>query len=105
MITRLPLPSSLSQFEEAVHWRSCRCGDGEALVNGFQDKTAVEAPGECAEVARQMFGVDHTMRGQQLFLMFASIVFAQRKAGWRAAALSEPVIHDAAGWRVASLTR
>src|SRR6266478_7983295 len=63
------LPSSLSQFEETIgHRRGRRCGDGEALVDGFQDKTAVEAPGECAEVARQMFGVDHTMRGQETVL-------------------------------------
>src|SRR5207253_5922706 len=63
------LPSSLSQFEEAVgHRRGRRCGDGEALVDGFQDKAAVEAPSECAEVARQMFGVDHTMRGQKAVL-------------------------------------
>src|SRR6202795_760545 len=63
------LPSSLSQFEEAVgHWRGRGCGDGEAFVDGFEDKTAVEAPGECAEVARQMFGVDHTVRGQEAVL-------------------------------------
>src|SRR6266478_3192145 len=63
------LPSSFSQLEEAVgHRRGRRCGDGEALVDGFQDKAAVEAPGECAEVARQMFGVDHTMRGQKAIL-------------------------------------
>jgi hypothetical protein len=31
-------------------------------LDGFQDKTAVEAPGECAEVSRQMLGVDHTVR-------------------------------------------
>ena len=37
-------------------------------MDGFQDKTAVEAPGECAEVARQMFGVDHTVRGQEAVL-------------------------------------
>ena len=30
------LPSSLSQFEEAIgHWRSGRCSDGEPLVDGF----------------------------------------------------------------------
>jgi hypothetical protein len=63
------LPSSLSQFEEAVGHRRCRrCGDGEALVDCFQDKAAVEAPGECSEVARQMFGVDHTVRGQEAVL-------------------------------------
>ena len=63
------LPSSLSQFEEAIgHWRGRRCGDGEALVDCFQDKAAVEAPGECAEVARQMFGVDHAVRGQEAVL-------------------------------------
>src|SRR5260370_23241180 len=37
-------------------------------MDGFQDKAAVEAPGECAEVAWQMFGVDHTMRGQEAVL-------------------------------------
>jgi hypothetical protein len=30
------LPSSLSQFEEAIgHWRGGGCGDSEALVDGF----------------------------------------------------------------------
>jgi hypothetical protein len=43
------LPSSLSQFEEAVgHRRRARCGDSETLVDGFQDVAAVEAPGEWA---------------------------------------------------------
>src|SRR6516162_4536355 len=60
------LPSSLSQFEEAVgHWRSCRCRDGEALVDCFEDKASVETPGEGAEVARQMFGGDHSVGGEQ----------------------------------------
>jgi len=30
-----------------------------------QDKTSVEAPAEAAEVARQMFGADHTVGGQE----------------------------------------
>ena len=50
------------------HGRGRRCGDGEALVDGSQDKTAVEAPGEGAEVARQMFGPDSAMRGQEAVL-------------------------------------
>src|SRR5271156_407866 len=63
------LPSSLSQFEETVrHRRGRRCGDGQTLVDGFQDKAAIEAPGEGAEVTRQMFGADDTMRGQQAVL-------------------------------------
>ena len=37
-------------------------------MDSFQDKAAVEAPGECAEVARQMFGVDHAVRGQEAVL-------------------------------------
>ena len=60
------LPSSLSQFEKAVgHWRGCRSGDGESLMDGFQDEAAIEAPGEGAEVARQMFGRDGAVRGQE----------------------------------------
>src|SRR5215510_10800981 len=63
------LPSSLSQFEEAVgHWRGCRCRDGEALVDCFEDKASVETPGEGAEVARQMFGGDHSVGGEQAVL-------------------------------------
>src|SRR3954470_8951443 len=59
--TLLPsrLPSSLSQFEEAVgHWRGRRGGDGQSLVDCFQDEAAVETPSEGAEVARQMLGRD-----------------------------------------------
>jgi len=37
-------------------------------VDGFQDKAAVEAPGEGAEVARQMFGGDHSVGGEQAVL-------------------------------------
>ena len=37
-------------------------------MDRFQDKTAVEAPGESATVARQMFGADHTVRGQEAVL-------------------------------------
>src|SRR5271169_4708346 len=60
------LPSSLSQFEEAVwHRRGGGCGNGEPLVDGFQDKAAVEAPGEGAEVTWQMFGGDHAMGGHE----------------------------------------
>src|SRR3954465_5823158 len=60
------LPPSLSQFEEAIgHGRGRRGGDGESLVDCFQDEAAVEAPGEGAEVARQMFGRDGAMRGQE----------------------------------------
>src|SRR5262249_26693425 len=57
------------QFEEAVgHWPGCRCRDGEALVDCFEDKASVETPGEGAEVTWQMFGADHAMRGQQAVL-------------------------------------
>src|SRR3954452_11994843 len=60
------LPSSLSQLEKAIgHWRGRRGGDGQSLVDCFQDEAAVEAPGEGAEVARQMFGRDGVMRGQE----------------------------------------
>ena len=37
-------------------------------MDGFEDIAAVEAPSEGTEVARQMFGADHTMRGQQAVL-------------------------------------
>ena len=37
-------------------------------MDGFQDEAAVESPGECAEVARQMFGVDHAVCGQEAVL-------------------------------------
>src|SRR5271154_2412712 len=63
------LPSSLSQFEEAVgDWRGGGCGDGEPLVDGFQNKAAVEAPGEGAEVTWQIFGADLAMGGQKAVL-------------------------------------
>ena len=59
------LPSSLSQFEETVgHWRGRRCGDGESLVDSFQDKPTIEAPGKGAEIARQMFGLNGAVRSQ-----------------------------------------
>src|SRR3954453_2406461 len=47
------------------HWRGRGGGAGQAGIDGFQDKAAVEAPGEGAEVAREMFGRDGTMRGQE----------------------------------------
>ena len=60
------LPSSLSQFEEAIRqWRGRCGGDGQSLVNCFQNKAAVEAPSGGAEVARQMFGRDGAVRGQE----------------------------------------
>src|SRR3954447_10499750 len=60
------LPSSLSQFEEAIgHWRGRGGGDGQSLVDCFQDEAAVEAPSEGAEVARQMFGRDGAVGGQE----------------------------------------
>src|SRR5215211_5344643 len=53
------LPSSLSQFEQAIgHWRGRCGGDGQSLVNCFQNEAAIEGPGEGAEVAREMFGRD-----------------------------------------------
>src|SRR3954470_21352615 len=64
MVSRLP--SSLSQFEEAVgHWRGRRSGDSQSLVDCLQNEAAVEAPGEGAEVAREMFGRDGAVRGQE----------------------------------------
>src|SRR4051794_725756 len=60
------LPSSLSQFEEAIgHWRGRRGGDGQSLVDCLQDDAAIEAPGEGAEVARQMFGRDGAVGSQE----------------------------------------
>src|SRR3954471_4825805 len=60
------LPSSLSQFEQAIgHWRGRRGSDGQSLVDCFQNEAAVEAPGEGAEVAREMFGRDGAVRGQE----------------------------------------
>src|SRR3954463_852326 len=60
------LPSSLSQFEQAIgHWRGRRGSDGQSLVDRLQDEAAVEAPGEGAEVAREMFGRDGAMRSQE----------------------------------------
>src|SRR5215210_383319 len=60
------LPSSLSQFEQAIgHWRGRGGGDGQSLVDGFQNEAAVEAPGEGAEVAREMFGRDGAVGGQE----------------------------------------
>src|SRR3954447_12917994 len=60
------LPSSLSQFEQAIgHGRGRRGSDGQSLVDCFQDEAAVKAPGEGAEVARQMFGRDGAMRSQE----------------------------------------
>src|ERR1044071_5586395 len=47
------------------HWRGRRGSDGQPLVDGFQDKAAVETPGEGAEVAREMFGRDGTVCGQE----------------------------------------
>jgi len=34
-------------------------------MDRFQDKAVIEAPGEGAEVARQMFSADDTMRGPE----------------------------------------
>ena len=34
-------------------------------MDGFEDVAAVEAPGEGAEIARQMFGADYAVRGQE----------------------------------------
>src|SRR5689334_17775264 len=63
------LPSSLSQFEKAIgHWRGGGGGDGQSLVDCFQNKAAVEAPSKGAEVARQMFGRDGAVRSQEAVL-------------------------------------
>ena len=47
------------------HWRGRRGGDGQSLVDCFEDEAAVEAPGEGAEVAREMFGRDGAVGGQE----------------------------------------
>src|SRR4051794_41985199 len=58
------LPSSLSQFEQAIgHWRGRRGGDGQSLVDCFEDEAAVEAPGERAGGAREMFWPDGAVGG------------------------------------------
>src|SRR3954452_20298657 len=63
------LPSSLSQFEQVIgHWRGRRGSDGQSLMDRLQDKAAVEAPGEGAEVARQMFGRYGAVGGQEAVL-------------------------------------
>ena len=60
------LPSSLSQFEEAIgHWRGRRSSNSQSLVDCFQNEAAVEAPGEGTEVAREMFGRDGTVCSQE----------------------------------------
>src|SRR4051794_41981784 len=49
------LPSSLSQFEEAIgHWRGRRGGDGQSLVDCLQDDAAGEAGSEGAGGGREM---------------------------------------------------
>src|SRR3954470_22446912 len=63
------LPSSLSQFEQAIgHWWGRRGSDGQSLVDCFQNESAVEAPDESAEITRQMFGRDGAVRGQEAVL-------------------------------------
>src|ERR1041385_5248817 len=47
------------------HWRGRRGSDGQSLVDCLQNKAAVEAPGEGAEVAREMFGRDGAVSGQE----------------------------------------
>src|SRR5271167_74342 len=65
----MEIPLTIEQFEEAIrHRRGRRCGDGQSLVDRLEDKAAVEAPGEGAEVAQQMLGADDTMRGQEAVL-------------------------------------
>src|SRR5215212_5856419 len=60
------LPSSLSQFEQAIgHGWGRRGSDGQSLVDCFQNEAAVEAPGEGAEVAREMLGRDGAVGGQE----------------------------------------
>src|SRR3954470_12135458 len=59
------LPSSLSQFEAIGHWRGRRGGAGQSLVDCLQDDAAIEAPGEGAEGARQMFGRDGAVGSQE----------------------------------------
>src|SRR3954454_4794531 len=68
-INTFRLPSSLSQFEQAIgHWRGRRGGDGQPLVDCFQNEATVEAPGEGVEVARQMFGRDGSVCCQESVL-------------------------------------
>src|SRR4051794_41941368 len=47
------------------HWRGRGGGDGQSFVDCFEDEAAVEAPGEGAEVARQMFRRNGAMSGQE----------------------------------------
>src|SRR4051794_19133768 len=50
------LPSSLSQFEQAIgHGRGRGGGDGQSLVDCFQDEAAGETPGGSGRGARAMF--------------------------------------------------
>src|ERR687884_1354436 len=47
------------------HWRGRRGSDGKPLMDCLQNEATVEAPGEGAEVARQMFGCDGAVGGQE----------------------------------------
>ena len=59
----------------------------------FQNKAAVEAPGEGAEVARQMFGRDGAVGGQEAVFDIGEHGICPAEGGVlkRAAARSEPV--------------
>src|SRR4051794_41657669 len=60
------LPSSLSQFEEAIgHWRGRRGGDGQPLVDCLQDEAAGETPNESAGGARGEFWRDNAVGGPE----------------------------------------
>src|SRR3954453_14779956 len=76
------LPSSLSQFEEAIgHWRGRGGSDGQSLVDCFQDEAAVEAPGEGTEEARQMLGPTGAMRGQEAVFEIGEHGFCPAEGG------------------------
>src|SRR5215212_9117829 len=96
------LPSRLSQFEEAIgHWRGRRGSDGQSLVDCFQDEAAVEAPGEGPEVAREMFGRDGAVRGQEAVFDVGEHGIRPAEGGMTcggAAGAGDVALVDDAGW-------
>src|SRR4051794_33099707 len=59
-------------------------------MNCFQNEAAVEAPGEGAEVAREMFGRDGAVRGQEAVFDIGEHGICPAEGGGRAAVRSEP---------------
>jgi hypothetical protein len=66
--------------------RGGRCDDGDALVDGFQYEAAVKRMSGGARRRGRCLAPTARWVARRLFLTLASTVFAQRKAGWRAAA-------------------